>query len=153
MAYTSKALIHARGTLYLKVKITDHLGNSSTQVGNSHQVMRNRFRVAMEEAILNAQYKHFNKYGYKLVKTDEERKGGSSVTEIEVIDAYITYYGEYGAKYEFKRSYVNGKYYSDTIRNGKVYQREKYIPITTEMLQKNLDDSSFGDKGKLRKGE
>ena len=158
MAYTSKALISARGTLAIKVHIRDRLGNESTQTGYAHEVMRGdyniRLRTAMERAITNAMYKHFESHGYQLVQTHDKNtyeRASSSIDEITIKDAQITYYGEATANYTFKRESVNGEWRSNTYRNGELLKSETYMPISTELLQEELDKTSFGMKGVLRK--
>jgi len=133
--YVTKQIISARGKLTVEVNIVDYKGNSSTTIGNSNSAnVKRHFKFMLNEAILNAVYKHFWENGNYYI-----RSGGVNLNDltnsIEVENYSITYYSDLDL-YTFKRVNIKGKYRTQTRRKGRFYRLDDYKVYNSKKINK-----------------
>jgi len=150
--YKTKALLDARGKLVVKVKIFDKNNKWSTEIGEAtNSNLKRQFKITLNDAVLNAIYKHFWKRG-KVVPKYDEGAISDEVKRIKIIDYNIFYYSD--RRYSYKRVTKNNKYYIETRRDGKFhkldkvkYNSNKRVNELNEMYHEELEQDKPKVKG------
>ena len=135
--YKSRQLLPFSGRIYVKIRISDYNGNWSIQEGVSFQGNVERsFKIGLHEALLNALYKHFYKYGRPILKSDDVSLS-DFIKRYDLKDYYIMYITEEG-RYSYKTRNYKGKRYLEIRRKGKYYKRNRFSPQSTRKVDKMI---------------
>ena len=143
--YKSRQLLPFSGRIVIKIRITDHNGNWSFQTGQSFQGNMSRsFRIGLNEAILNALYKHFYRFDRPIMKS-EDVSLTDFIKSYDLKDWYILYITEQN-RYSFKT--VNRKLgrsktkhrYLEIKYKGKHYSRTRFEPQSKQKVDKIIQE-------------
>lgn len=124
MAYKSKQILSMRAKLVIVTYIRDLEGHRSYQMGTSFGVPSDELDAMIENAVLNAVYKHMGLKGMQFAN------GGSYdykniVTHLKIKNYWFEYFSE-NKTYGFKVSTFNNKRYMVIRKRGKIYKRSKF---------------------------
>lgn len=137
--YSSKQLLDLTGHLIIIVDLWDKFGNYSRQIGEStNSNLKQRFDLILNDAFLNAKYKHKAQHGILKVQTDEE-----IFIKVKLIDFKIRYYTDFSederkSPFTIKTFNMRNKRYTDIRFKGKLINRSRVKYISKSYVGEKL---------------
>lgn len=153
--YKSRQLLEFSGRIHVTIRITDHNGKWSFQDGVSYQGNVERsFKLGLSEAVTNALYKHFYRFGRPILKS-EDVSLGDFIRDYELKDWYVLYITE-DSKYTFKsttrKTRIKNKNYVDSdghYQTKRQYKNNRYLEIKYKDTVYSKSKTKFKSKKKV----